>query len=65
MADIMPDMNLKKKRLQVHIYEMQLMLERYDLRKMEIQDELKKIEENIQATNNDIQTTKDAIAGIK
>ena len=65
MADIMPDMNLKKKRLFVHVREMELMLERYDLRKMEIQDELKKIEENIQATNADIQATKDAIAGIK
>lgn len=65
MADILPNMDLKKKRLHVHIVEMQLMLERYDLRKLEIQDELKKIEESIQATNLDIQTTKDAIAGIK
>ena len=65
MADILPNMDLKKKRLLVHICEMELMLERYDLRKLEIQDELKKIDESIQATNADIQTTKDAIAGIK
>lgn len=65
MADIMPNMDLKKKRLHVHVVEMELMLERYDLRKLEIQDELKKIEENIHATNLDIQATKDAIAGIK
>lgn len=63
--DITPNMDLRKKRLVVHICEMELQLERFDLRKLEIQDELKKIEENIKATNLDIQTTKDAIAGIK
>lgn len=65
MADILPNMDLKKKRLLVHISEMELMLERYDLRKLEIQDELRKIEENIQATQADIKATEDAIAGIK
>lgn len=65
MADILPNMDLKKKRLLVHISEMELMLERYDLRKLEIQDELRKIDENIQATQADIKATEDAIAGIK
>ena len=65
MGDIMPNIELNKKRLVVHISEMELQLQRYDLRKLEMQDELQKIEENIRATNLDIQNTKDAVAKIK
>ncbi|MGH7975015.1 MAG: hypothetical protein ACREBR_05790 [bacterium] len=65
MADIMPNLELNKKRLQVHVTEMKLQLERFDLRKLEIQDELRKIEENIKATNLDIQNTQDSIAKMK
>ena len=64
MADIMPNAELNKKRLSVHVSEMELMLERYDLRKLEIQDELRKIEDNIKATHEDIQKTKDSISKI-
>lgn len=65
MADLGPNQDLNRKRLQVHITEMKLQLERFDLRKMEIQEELRKIEENIKATNLDIQTTQDTISKIK
>lgn len=61
MADILPNQDLNKKRLSVHITEMKLQLERLDLRKMEIAEELRKIEDNIKATNTDIVNTQDAI----
>jgi phage-related tail protein len=61
MGDIMPNQDLNKKRLQVHVTEMKLQLERFDLRKMEIQEELRKIDENIKATNLDIANTQDSI----
>jgi len=65
MADIMPNQELHKKRLSVHVTEMKLQLERLDLRKLEIADELRKIEENIKAINLDIQSTQDQISKIK
>jgi hypothetical protein len=65
MADIMPNQELNKKRLSVHVTEMRLQLERLDLRKLEIAEELRKIEENIKATNLDIQNTQDSINKIK
>jgi hypothetical protein len=65
MADIDPNKELNKKRLQVHVTEMKLQLERFDLRKMEIQEELRKIEENIKATNADIANTLDTLSKIK
>lgn len=65
MADIQPNMELHRKRLTVHITEMKLQLERLDLRKLEIADELRKIEENIKAINLDIQNTQDQISKIK
>lgn len=65
MADIVPNQDLNRKRLQVHVTEMKLQLERFDLRKMEIQEELRKIEENIKATNVDIQNTQDSITKLK
>lgn len=61
MADLGPNQDLQKKRLQVHVTEMKLQLERFDLRKLEIQEELRKIEENIKATNLDITNTQDSI----
>jgi hypothetical protein len=65
MADITPNLELNKKRLSVHVTEMKLQLERLDLRKLEIADELRKIDENIKATNLDIQNTQDSIAKMK
>lgn len=65
MADLGPNLDLNRKRLSVHVTEMKLQLERFDLRKLEIQDELRKIEENIKATNLDIQNTQDSITKIK
>jgi phage-related tail protein len=65
MADIDPNKDLNRKRLQVHVTEMNLQLERFDLRKMEMQEELRKIEENIKATNLDIANTLDSISKIK
>jgi hypothetical protein len=61
MADIDPNKELNKKRLLVHVTEMKLQLERFDLRKMEVAEELRKIEENIAATNLDIKKTQDSI----
>jgi hypothetical protein len=65
MADLDPNKELHAKRLSVHVIEMKLQLERLDLRKLEIAEELRKIEENIKATNLDIQNTQDSIAKIK
>lgn len=65
MADIMPNLELNKKRLSVHVTEMKLQLERLDLRKLEIADELCKIEENIKSINLDIQKTQDQILQMK
>ena len=61
MADLSPNQDLQKKRLQVHVTEMKLQLERFDLRKMEVAEELRKIDENIKATNLDINNTQDSI----
>lgn len=65
MGDIMPNAELNKKRLSVHVTEMELQLQRYDLRKLEIKDEITKIEENITATALDITKTKEAIDKIQ
>ncbi len=61
MADILPNQDLNKKRLQVHVTEMKLQLERFDLRKMEIAEELRKIDENIKASSLDISSTQESI----
>ena len=54
MSDIQPNLELRKKQIQVRIFELQLNLERMDLRKMELEDERSKIELNIDATNKAI-----------
>ena len=61
MADKMPNLDLTRKRLSVHITEMKLQLERMDLRKLELAEELRKIEENIDATNLDISKTQEEL----
>ena len=50
MADILPNLELRKKRLTVKISELELNLDRMDLRKMELAEEVTKIEENMNAT---------------
>lgn len=65
MADLDHNKELNKKRLQVHVTEMKLQLERFDLRKLEVAEELRKIEENITATNLDISKTQESINNIK
>ena len=65
MTDITPNLDLHRKRLSVHITEMKLQLERLDLRKLEIADELHKIDENVKAMNLDIQNTQDQISKMK
>ena len=61
MADIGHSQELNKKRLQVRVTEMKLQLERFDLRKLEVAEELRKIDENIAATNLDIAKTQESI----
>jgi predicted nucleic acid-binding Zn-ribbon protein len=65
MSDLDPNLELNKKRLSVRVTEMKLQLERLDLRKLEIAEELRKIEENIKATNLDIQNTQEQISKMK
>ena len=61
MSDITLNLDLSRKRLLVHVSEMKLQLERMDLRKLEIQDELRKIEENIKVTSLDITNTQESL----
>jgi len=55
MADIKANPALRKMQYQVRISELQLNLQRMDLRKLELEDEKVKIEVNIEATNKSIQ----------
>lgn len=50
MADIMPNIALNRKRLQVEVTSMRLNLERFDLRVMELVEEQQKLTENKEAT---------------
>lgn len=50
MADIMPNVALNRKRLQVEVTSMRLNLERFDLRVMELVEEQQKLTENKEAT---------------
>lgn len=50
MSDIKPNLSLRQKQIQVKISELNLNLERMDLRKMELDDERVKIDVNIEAT---------------
>jgi hypothetical protein len=50
MADIKPNLELRKRQIQVRILELQLNLQRMDVRKMELDDEKSKIDTNIEAT---------------
>jgi len=66
MADIITNLELRQVRLKVKIAEMQLNLQRMDLRKMELDDEKRHIDENIIATHKTIQDLqKELIIGEK
>lgn len=51
MADIKPNLELRKMQINVKISELRLNLQRMDLRKMELRDEESRINDNILATN--------------
>jgi hypothetical protein len=51
MGDIKPNLTLRKMQIQVKISELNLNLQRMDLRKMELDDEKNKIDVNMDATN--------------
>jgi hypothetical protein len=55
MSDITPNLDLRKKRIQVKISELALNVERMDLRKMELAEEGAKIDENLLATTKAIE----------
>lgn len=58
MSDIKPNTSLRRLQLQVRVSELNLNLQRMDLRKAEIDDEKVKIELNIEATQKAIQDLK-------
>ena len=54
MADLDPNKRLNRKRVQIEIGTLQLNLQRFDLRLMEIEEEKIKVQENIDASNKRI-----------
>ena len=54
MADIGPNSRLNRKRVQIEVGTLQLNLQRFDLRLMEIEEEKIKVQENIDASNKRI-----------
>jgi hypothetical protein len=63
MSDIMPNPDLRRKRLQVRINELKLNIERMELRKLELADELSKIDENVVLTNKAIAESQKELGG--
>lgn len=61
MADIMPNLDIRKMQINIRISEMELNLQRMTLRKMEIADETKKINENMEATKKVLEELKKEI----
>jgi len=55
MADIKQNTMLRKMQLQVRVSELNLNLQRMDLRKAELDDEKAKIEVNVEATKKALQ----------
>ena len=58
MADITPNPELRKKRLKFRILELELNMERMDVRKAEMDEEKAKIDENLTATQKAIDDIK-------
>lgn len=56
-----PNKLLRKKQLNVRLLELQLNLERMDLRKAELEEEKRKIDANLEATNLAIEEIKKEI----
>lgn len=55
MSDIAPNLDLRKKQISIRLSELRLNLDRMDLRKMEIEEERKKILDNEKATQKAIE----------
>jgi hypothetical protein len=64
MTDIDPNKKLNDKRLQIEMGTMQLNLQRFELRFMEIDEEKIKLQENINSTNKRI-TEIQTVLGVK
>lgn len=52
MADIAPNLELRRKKIAVQVQELQLSRSRMELRQMELQDELQKITANLAANDH-------------
>jgi hypothetical protein len=65
MGDMMPNLPLNKKRLQVEANSMRLNLDRFDLREMELVEEQQKLKENREATLKRIAELEKQIQEIK
>lgn len=65
MSDIDPNKKLNDKRLAIESSSMKLNLERYELRLMEIEEEKKKITENMEASIKRIAEIQNLLNGAK
>jgi hypothetical protein len=65
MTDIDPNKKLNEKRLQIEAGTLQLNLQRFELRLMEIDVEKVKIQENIDASNKRITEIQSLLTGVK
>ena len=54
MADLEPNKRLNRKRMEIEVGSLQLNLQRFELRFMEIEEEKVKLQENIDSTNKRI-----------
>lgn len=63
MPDISPNMELENKRREVRVKELLFNLDKMDLRQMELQAEIAKLEENKVATLQAIEKLKEASNG--
>jgi predicted nucleic acid-binding Zn-ribbon protein len=61
MADLDPNKKLNKKRMEIEIGGLQLNLQRFELRFMEIEEEKVKLQENIDSTNKRIEEIRNII----
>lgn len=65
MADVMPNLVLEKKKLEVEKDSMKLNLQRSELRILELEDEKDRIAENQEATRKEIANMEKAIEGLQ
>jgi hypothetical protein len=65
MSDNEPNKKLNDKRLQIEVSALQLNLQRFELRFMEIDEEKVKLQENIVASNKRIAEIQNILTGVK